>query len=214
MIKNSTYRPVLVCLSLLLFSVAGWGQRISFSPTGTNNILITPFYPNDLVFDYLVVNSGIVRTIQLRGENDNDVVVLAVDAPAEYDLTVWVTALDKLEITGYVPGQGEEMPSIPFQLRFAFANAGYALTHNDVASAKLAAQEVPAGFNTATFAVSKRSSGPPGPPPTPQHQGYDLPMARAYLFFYGTIGPTNAGTNVRAGNYETEIEVSIDFTTH
>lgn len=212
MLPKSTYRPLLLAIALLL-TLQATAQRISFRSFAANGITITGgFFPDVLEFEYLVINSATVRTIQINGVNDSRVVALAVDMPEGYDLSVWVSANNSLELSGSAESP---TPTIPFQLRFAYSNPGYATTHTDIAAAKSAATEVPLGFTSATFPVSKRSAGlPPGPPPTPEHEGYTVPMARAFLFFYGTAGPANEGINVMAGMYETEIQINIEFSNY
>ncbi len=208
---SRSYIPFLLLAILGLVGHSAVAQVISFKTLASDPISIQQVYPLDLEFGGLVLNSSDPKVIQLNGENDDRVVVIAFDAPAAYDVNVYINSVDFLENLDYIPAQGESVPSIPFQFRVAYANPGFPLSHTDLIAARNAAVEVPAGFNTLTFPVSKRAGGLPAPPPTPEHVGYSVPMSRAYLFFYGVAGPTNAGTNVVAGLYQTEVVIELQL---
>ncbi len=197
-------------LLILLPAMASLAQNISFRALAPDAITVTKQGSIDLEFDYLVLDSDIVRTITI---SDTDrLVALAIDAPAHYDLTVYVdvTDGDRLILDGDKPDQW-----IPFTLEFAYANPGYPITENYI-TALTDAVEIPIGFNSITFPVSRRASGLPPPPPTPEYEGFDLTATkeRTFLFFYGSVGSTNAGNDVVAGTYETIVEVTIDFTSY
>ncbi len=198
----------------MLFNPLVVAQRITFKTLGGNNITLNQAFPLDLEFGDMVMGSSDLRIVQLNGDNDDRVVVLSFDAPTQYDVTVFVDALNILENLDYIPGPTEDIPSIPFDFRFAFANPGFPTSHTDIIAAKNAAVELPIGFNTMTFPVSKRASGLPAPPPTPEYEGYSVPLSRVYLFLYGTAGPTDAGTNVVGGLYTTEVTIQIQLSSY
>jgi len=185
-------------------------QDISFQVSGSAEIVITPLSPQELCFRSLTINRNEVCAIGLRGMNEEDAVVLAVDAPAACELQIWTEVTDHLEISDYMPVGGEEMPTIPFRLRFAYANAGYSTSHSSVYEARAAAVEVPAGFSTVTFPVSNGYGGLTATP-QPGLTDYTESPVRSYLFFYGTVGPASQGTNVVAGTYQSEILVNIEL---
>lgn len=209
--KHNRYSPLLLMMMLMLMpAMASLAQNISFRALAPDAITVTKQGSIDLEFDKLLLDSDIVRTITI---NDTDrLVILAIDAPAHYDLTVYTELAnnDKLLLYGTESDQW-----IPFTLEFAYANPGYPITETYI-TALIDAVEVPTGFNSVTFPVSRHASGLPLPPPTPEYDGCDLAAnkQRAFLFFYGSVGSTNAGNNVVAGTYETIIEVTIDFTSH
>jgi hypothetical protein len=97
---------------------------------------------------------------------------------------------------------------IPLNIGFAYSNMGA----ESESLAKTQALQIPQGFTSATFPVLRRSTGPPGPPPTPEHNGYTAPTADAYLFIYGTLGPVPEDAAV--GLYFGEINIHIEYSTY
>jgi hypothetical protein len=81
----------------------------------------------------------------------------------------------------------------------------------DPVSGKLQALEMPIGFNSITFPVSRNSSGLPSAPPSPEFGGYTRPKTKAYIYLYGSIGPVGS---VPTGRYEAEININVSFTTN
>jgi hypothetical protein len=97
---------------------------------------------------------------------------------------------------------------IPLTVSFAYSNMGA----ESESLAKTQSLQVPQGFSSATFPVLRRSTGPPGPPPTPEYNGYVAPTADAYLFIYGTLGPVPEDASV--GLYFGEINIHIEYSTY
>lgn len=209
MIRNP-YNPTLLLVMLMLQVTAVPAQNISFRTLAPDAITLTPQGSIDLEFDFLYLDSDIVNTITIN--DTGRLVALAIDAPAHFDLTATIRMKDKnrLLLNGTNSAQW-----IPFNLEFAYANAGYPLTVNYVAALKDAVA-VPGGYNSITFPVSKPAKRLAPPPPTPKYKGYTLNTTkqRAFLFFFGSLGPANKGNLVVAGSYETIIDVIIDFTSH
>lgn len=201
------YSPLF--LFLFIIPAAAVAQDINFQVSGSDDIVITPLSPQKLSFQPLTINRNEVCTIGLRGENEEDAVVLAVDAPAACELHVWTEAPGRLEITDFVPVGGRKLPSIPFRLRFAYANAEYSASRSSVREARAAAVEVPAGLSAVTFPISNRYGSLAALPQSAPTGGTEA-LVRTYLFFYGTVGPAGQGTNVVAGTYEAEIFVHIN----
>src|SRR5690606_31773572 len=129
---------------------------------------------------------------------DNQAVIYEIEAPEDFDLTVEVDAPTVLTL------EGNAAETIPFQLRIAYNN----MNPVDEQTGKLHVVELPLGFNSITFPVNRRTSGAPGPPPTPEHEGYTRPRSRAYLYLYGTLGPIGA---VAPGVYEGNITLNVSF---
>lgn len=209
MIKKLSYIFLIISLQSLTLN----SQVISFSTlSGSNDIIIESPVPALMEFGTLSIGSNNQITINLSDAMNAP--YIAINAPQEYEITIWVSVLNQLEIENYTPGGGEPMPSIPFDLRFAYSNNNYPVSYSDAVSARASAIEVPSGFNSITLPVSKRASGPPTPPPTPEHDGYVLPKGKVYVFFYGSVGPASGGTNVIAGDYSTTINIQVDFATY
>lgn len=198
-------------LLLALPSKESPAQNISFRALAPDAITVTNMGNNhNLEFDKLLLDSDIIRTIAIT---DSDrLVALAIDAPANYDLTVHVNLINgnMLILDGDKSNQ-----SIPFTLEFAYANLGYQNT-TPYSAALVDAVAVAPGFSSVSFPVSRRASGLPPPPPMPEYKGFDLANTkkRAFLFFFGSVGPANAGNNVVAGTYSTFVDVIIDFTSY
>jgi len=187
-------------------ATATLAQRVGFRTLAPNAITLTRQGSTDLEFDDLLLDSDMVSAIALS--DINRLVVLAVDAPAHYDLIIHIGKKynDKLLLNGTETDQW-----IPFTLEFAFANQGYPTTETYF-RALPDAVTIPPGRGHITFPISRRASPlPPSPVKQGKHKGYEQ---RAFLFFYGSLGSANAGKNVVAGSYETTIEVTIDFATH
>ena len=206
--KRIIYSPLL--LTLMMPAMVSLAQNISFRALAPEAITVTKQGSIDLEFDYLVLDSDMTRSIAI--DDIDRLAALAIDAPAHYNLTIYVdlTNGNKLILDGTNQDQW-----IPFTLQFAYANHGYPITETYL-TALADAVQLPAGFNSIIFPVNRRACGLPLPPPTPEYFGNDLTdtKQRAFLFFYGSIGSTNAGHKVVAGTYETTIEVTIDFTNH
>lgn len=176
------------------------GQSINFGTYTSSGITINEEMPNKLDFNDK-------QNIILRGSNDivniglqdQEVAVLSINANEQLDITVLFDTPNKLEL--------DKDNSIPCHLRFAYSNLGA----QDIATARAQAIEVPLGFNSITIPVHRRTMGAPGPPPTPEYQGYVAPVGKVYLFIYGTLGPVG---NVDVGVYEGLINITADYSTY
>lgn len=193
---------------MLMTATASLAQNIRFRIQAPDAITLTKQGSIDMAFDGLVLDSDMVSTIAIG--DTHRMAVLAIDAPAHYELTVYIEPAnnDRLLLNGTESDQW-----IPFTLEFAYANPGYPVTETYI-KALTDAVEIPTGLGQITFPVSSRASRLLPPPPSAKYGNYKVSKQRAFLFFYGRLGSTNAGNNVVAGTYETTIEVTIDFTSH
>jgi len=179
-------------------------QQISFSTwTGSEEILLRS--PQGVMpgLDFNQKKAAIVAdseaiTIEIT---NNQAVIYEIEAPENFDLTVEVDAPTVLTL------EDNPAESIPFQLRIAYNN----MSPSDEQTGRLNAEELPMGFSSISFPVNRRTSGAPGPPPTPEHGGYTRPTAKAYLYLYGTLGPVGA---VSPGTYEGNITINVSFTNY
>lgn len=187
----------------LLCSTLGFAQRINFSTfVQGEDIIITLLDQTTLNFNrkqqVIVVGDPSIVSVNLT---DDATLVVEIDAPIEYDITAAITWDKGLSINGSDTGI-----TVPFEFRFAYNNTGE-LT--DV-ERRASAVQVPPMFHTVTFPMRRRTAGgPPPPPPTPEHGGYVRPRGKAYLFFYGNLGPIP--NNIRSGNYAGDIQLSITY---
>lgn len=191
------YLLLMTALCLLGPSGVSNAQHVSFGTWAKGDIVITNGNPQDLNFNdkTQVITPGINQSVAII-LNDEEAAVLTIEGTEYLDVTVYVDAPATLDLGS---------SKIPVGIRFAYSN----LNPADALTAKSQAIEVPAGFNTATFPIVRRISGPPGPPPTPPSSGYTPPRKTAYLFIYGTLGPV---PNVDAGPYQGTINVTVEYT--
>lgn len=188
---------------LTLCSTFGFAQRINFSTfVQGEDIIITLLDQTTLNLNrkqqVIVVGDPSIVSVNLT---DDATLVVEIDAPIEYDITAAITWDKGLSINGSDTGI-----TVPFEFRFAYNNTGE-LT--DV-ERRANAIQIPAMFHTVTFPMRRRTAGgPPPPPPTPEHGGYVRPRGKAYLFFFGNLGPIP--DNIRSGNYSGDIQLSITY---
>ena len=190
---------------LLTLGQIALGQRINFKTyVQDENITVNVVEnPTGLSFNnkqpVIVAGDPSVVNVNI---GDMAVVVVEIEAPMEYDLTLEFSGLDRLSLGGVDTGV-----TVPFNLNFAYNNTGET---SDMAR-RLAAVQVPSAFRTFTLPVRRRNAlgGPPAPPPTPEHGGFTRPRAKTYVYIYGSLGP--APSNARAGNYSTELSLHINY---
>jgi hypothetical protein len=190
-------RYSILLLTILLLAGGVEAQRISFGLYATEDIVLTPINLGEMNFNEkkTIILAGETVTINLV---DNAVAILAIVGRTDLDITVTIEAPTTLDL--------DVTNKIPLALKFAYSNTGASTDAN----AKATAIEVPVGFTSATFPIIRRGSGPPAPPPTPNHTGYTAPTGTAYLFIYGTLGqvPTNAAAGLYSGNVNIHVEYS------
>ena len=175
------------------------GQRINFGLYSTDGIVLTPGSVDNLNFNdqQALILPGNTVTIMLT---DNTSSVIAIQGRADLDVTVTIDAPASIIL--------DMDNSIPLSVGFAYSNLGAI----DESMAKTQAIQIPQGFTSATFPLLRRTAGPPGPPPTPAHNGYTAPTAIAYLFIYGTLGPVPSDASV--GLYYGEINIHVEYSTY
>ena len=193
-----------ICLFLLIGAGTGFAQRISFNTwTGSDDITILSPQGAMPTLDFNQKQRALVPGTEAVtiGLADNQAVIYEIEAPEGFDLTVDISAPSVFVLTD------NPTESIPFLLKVAYNN----MSPVDELSGKLSAVELPAGFYSITFPVSRRSSGAPSAPPSPEDGAFTRPKAKAYLYLYGTFGPVGM---VAAGRYEGEININVSFTSY
>lgn len=190
----------------LILSVTKWSaaQRINFKPfiQGEGITLNIVNNPSGLNFNnkqrIIVEGDPNPVTISLM---DNESVVIELEAPYEYDLTVEFNYPGRLGLNGI-----DVWPTVPYALRFAYNNTG----EPDDLSRRAAAVEVPDSYRVLTFPMyRRRAGGPPPPPPVPDHDGYVRPRKKSYIYVYGILGPVQSG--LPTGNYSTTVEINVNY---
>ncbi|MFN3529810.1 MAG: hypothetical protein ACK417_07825 [Bacteroidia bacterium] len=190
-------------LTLLLVH-SSEAQRINFKTFVQGEGITLTLVDNPLGLNFnqkqniIVVGDPSVIDIIL---GDMQVVVVEIDAPIEYDLIAELNWSSGLSL-----GASDTGTLIPFNMRWAYNNTG---EPTDMAR-RASAIEIPPLFHTLQFPVRRRTAGgPPPPPPTPDHAGYVRPRSKAYLFFYGSLGPIP--NNIPAGNYGGTIQLTVNY---
>jgi len=189
---------LLTCSLLLAVTVAAQ-QRISFGLYAAEGITLTPL--NELNFNLkqsLILAGGDPVIVKLDDVACDAVGILTVEGRKDLDITVTIDAPATLDLDG--------SNHIPLAVRFAYSNT-VALNETAI-NAKAHSIEIPAGFTSTTFPISRRLSGLPAPPPTPNYAGYIAPRGTVYLFVYGTLGkvPSNAAAGLYTGNINIHVE--------
>jgi len=193
-----------ICLLLLFGSGTGFAQRISFNTwTGSDDITILSPQGAMPALDFSQKQRALYPGTEAVsiGLVDNQTVIYEIEAPEGFDLTVDISAPTAFVLTD------NPTASIPFLLKVAYNN----MAPTDELSGKLSSVELPAGFYSITFPVSRRMSGAPSAPPSPESGGLTRPKAKAYLYLYGSLGPIGM---VPAGRYEGEININVSFTSY
>lgn len=173
-------------------------QEIDFGAYGAYSVTVAELNPaENLDFGITITNEGL-KTIPIY-----DSKVLSIEGVKYLDVIVEIDADDELLLNGNLDCIGDVSCSIPFTLQAAYANRGM----NDIGQAKV--MNVVNNFSIAQFPIFERGSRPPGPPPTPLHEGYNpaLYMETAYLYLYGSI---NTG-NIQTGSYFADIVITVNY---
>lgn len=181
-----------------IFPVNIFSQEIDFdSYSSRYSVTVSHLNPaEDLGFGLIYNNEGL-RTIPI-----NDAKILTIEGIKYLDVNVEINADEYLLLDG-IGCENEETCRIPFNLEAAYANRG----SENVSQANL--MTTASNSAVSRFPIEHRGNQPPGPPPTPVYEGYDLAehTKSAFLYIYGSI---NVG-NIDAGNYSANITVTISY---
>lgn len=200
--RYSIKRLAAAVFTLLIFSGLTQAQYVTFKTITGSGIQAAMPNPASLDFGQLIKGSEAKSTILMA---DDAAVCLEVSAPRDYDVTVWV------DMPSTLICESDNQFTLPADLRFAYNNRAGQIAGCSSAT-KQGAIQLPLGFTTVTFPVSFRAAGLPVPPPTPEHEGYTVPMETFYLIIYGSAGP--APVDVPAGIYSSEIIIHIELNTN
>lgn len=191
----------LLCSLATLLGSETFAQRINFSTwSGSEDIVITPVGATSSSLRFndkeKVIRSNMPK-IEIK-KDDPQVAIFQIEAPTEFDITV------ELDYPTFLAKDGDpNKGNIPFELRMAYTNNGQGNSTN--VPAAQSAEDVPMGFNSVTFPVSRRGGGAPLPP-TPEYGGYSRLKSKVFLYVYGAVGPI--GT-VSAGDYTATVNLNV-----
>lgn len=206
-------------LAMLLLSVPLSAQRISFQLQGSEEIILTnetgSLNFNDIAPGepyFMAGGEGV--TVDLS-QNQDEIVVLRLQAPAHLDVSVDVSSTPmSLVCATNCPSP---LPELEFQLGWAFWNQS--ILNDQVATPSLdqlvsGAIEVlsptglPLNYTSAVFPMRRRSyaAAAPAPPPIPDHDGYeDVPSTNAFILIYGRLG--TIPSSIQSGSYQAVITI-------
>jgi hypothetical protein len=188
-----------VCVILISSLTVLNAQEIDFGKFSSKyTVSITELIPaEDLSFGMVIQNEGL-KTIDLL-----DAKVLMIEGVKYLDVIVDITADNFLFLDNDVSCNGTNSNCIPFNLQAAYANRGNNNTNHAVL------MQVASNVASAQFPILARGNRPPGPPPTPDFEGYNPALFNetAYLYLYGSI---NVG-NQNAGSYSGQIQVTVTY---
>lgn len=171
-------------------------QEIDFgSYSSQYSVILSEVNPGSaLDFGIIIDQAGETIAIDIQ-----DSKVFSIEGVEYLDVYVEIIA------DPYLLLDGDEKKKLPLTLRAAYANFGQNNTGHAI-------QFLVLGSNaTALFPIrNKGGNTPPGPPPTPVHEGYNpmLYTDTAYLYIYPTVTTTG---NLDSGNYTGNIIISVSY---
>lgn len=190
---------ILFSLMSLLLTYPLNAQEINFGEFSSKySVTVSELNPaEDLAFGMVIQNEGL-KTIDLI-----DAKVLMIEGVKYLDVIVDITADNHLYLDTDISCNGSNTNCIPFTLQAAYANRGANNTNQAIL------MQVASNVATAQFPILARGNQPPGPPPTPDYEGYNpaLYNETAYLYLYGSL---NVG-NVDAGSYSGNITITVTY---
>jgi hypothetical protein len=192
---GSILKTVMIAALAAQLSAGLSAQRINFSVwAGSNSITILPVSANSTL-SFGTMFTGQMKTILLTA---NETVAFEISAETGYDLTITLDASTVLS--------GPSGKTMPFDVRFAYSNQGI----GDFSMARPVATEVPQGYTSVTFPLKKFSSGIPAPPPSPvDGRSSARPRGKAFLFIYGSAGPS--ARDAAAGEYTGSVSITVEY---
>ncbi|MBD3615486.1 MAG: hypothetical protein HUJ22_02860 [Gracilimonas sp.] len=174
-------------------------QEINFGEFSSEyGVTISELNPSEtLNFGMTLQNEGL-KSIDLFNAK-----VLMIEGVKYLDVLVDISADNYLYLDNDVSCNASFTNCIPFTLQAAYANRG----SNDTNQAVL--MQVTSNMASAQFPILARGNRPPGPPPTPPHEGYNPAVFNetAYLYIYGSL---NVGI-VNSGSYTGNITITVSY---
>lgn len=173
-------------------------QEINFGELSSKyGVTVTELNPaEDLEFGMVLQNEGL-KTVELQNAK-----VLMIEGVKYLDVIVEIVAENYLYLDGNT-GCADTSCRMDFTLQAAYANRG----NNNTNQAVL--MQVASSIASAQFPILARGNRPPGPPPTPDYEGYNPAVFNetAYLYIYGSLSVGN----VDAGSYSGNITVTVTY---
>jgi hypothetical protein len=183
---------VVSCLLFAVSSIEGMAQEINFGSYFTSSAEL--FVERNLSFGTIV--SGDSKEV-LIGSGDE--AALSIEAIRFLDIFVTITAPAFVYLDGNDTCVTSDCRS-QIIYSFAFNNTN---TFLDNMSGNTSF-----GTSTVRLPMSRRGSGPPAPPPTPEIALVSLPLSTVYLYIGGEITTTGSET---AGSFSNSVNIEIIY---
>lgn len=205
--KTYRYHNIFGALMVFLFMLQSWSvQHNAKAQNPPDWIQFGKYHGYELSL-YTQPNPKIDYGMVFRGEGlvnkeITDALIIEIEGVRYLDVIVEIDADPYILLDGDAANATNQNKRIPFSLKAAYANKGTENSNHAIL--------FPAGNNThSRFQIRYRTTEPPGPPPTPTHEGYNPSDYNdtAYLYLYGAL---NVG-NINAGSYSGELKVTIYY---
>jgi|GEM_PF-3882794 len=177
------------------------GPDINFGQYYSTSAAITAINA-DLLFGNII--AGDTKEIEI---NSGDEAIFEIEGLPFLDVIIEITGAGLTVNEGFLYLDGDAACTdvecrIPVTYGFAFDNSGGTMPD--------ATQAVDFTINPVLYPMTRRTAGaPPGPPPTPEIAGVNLPAAvSTFLFIYGTI-TSNAANDI--GAYESTLTIEVTY---
>ncbi len=193
-----------VCRSLPAFAQVGLNLSSSHGITveADNNVLS---------FGQITTDDHVVKIDQ----DDTRSVVISIEGIANRDVDVYMytersTYPDNFLFLELESGDFDENNKLSAEFFMAFYNRVPPGKEGDDLFSTVRGNAQPITGDMATFQIQRRTQGPPGPPPTPNHEGFEPNRAKAYIILYGNLYPDQ----VSAGKYSETITIHVEYADH
>ncbi|KPP95969.1 MAG: hypothetical protein HLUCCA01_06890 [Bacteroidetes bacterium HLUCCA01] len=178
------------------------GPDINFGQYYSTSATITAINP-DLLFGPVIAGQP-PKEVEI---DSGDAAILEIEGLPFLDVIIEITGAGLTINNGFLYLDGDAACTtvdcrIPVTYGFAFDNSGGTMPD--------ATQAVDFTINPVLYPMTRRTAGaPPGPPPTPEIAGVNLPAAvSTFLFIYGTITSDPAN---QAGAYESTLTIEVTY---
>jgi len=206
------YRHTILLVSSLLLLVC-WASP-AFAQVGLN---LSSAHGITVEIDYNVLDFGQIATdgdrVDIEQEDSRSVVV-SIEGIANRDVDVYMytersTYPNNFLFLDLGSGDYDENNKLSAEFFMAFYNR-VPPNKEEEDFGTVRGSAIPISGDMATFQIQRRTQGPPGPPPTPNHEGYQPDVAKAYIVIYGNLQPAQ----VNAGKYSETITIHVEYADH
>ncbi|MEX0719361.1 MAG: hypothetical protein WD059_01755 [Balneolaceae bacterium] len=204
MILTKLYIKSFLIVFVSFLSVNGQTQEIDFGQYSSRYTISPILVQPNLDFGTIAQNQGV------KERGIDEAAIIKLEGIQYLDVLIDIELLSPFETDGC----SDEECTLPFILKAAYSNFG---DDNEISAQNKVVHigemsidhSQQTGVLSTQFQILSRTSAPPGPPPTPYHEGYDLEAQKksAYLFLYGAIN----ANGIISGGYSADIQVTVYY---